>query len=133
MKVKKALIAAAGLILLSAIGLAGCGKNRELTKMSADTANLNLLQSSGSESGQSSSSDSDTDKSMQLTALADSQEAAQEIADLYGIELKSYSYGVATYTTDKNLQEILDLGQENDYPELTPDHESQLYTTQSSE
>ena len=130
---KKSYIVTAGLILLSAIWLSGCGKSQELTRISADDTNLNLPQTSEFETGLSSSVDSVANSSAQLTALADSQEDAQEIANLYGIELKSYSYGVATYTTDKNLREILDLGLENDYPELTPDHESQLYTTQPSE
>lgn len=132
MKIKRAFTITAGLILLSAIWPSGCGKNRELTKISADGTNSNLLQTSESGSGPSSSVNSSTDKPTQLTALADSQETAQEIANLYGIELKSYSYGVATYTTDKNLREILDLGLENGYPELTPDYESQIYTTQPS-
>lgn len=55
-----------------------------------------------------------------MTALADSLEKAQEIADLYGIELDSYSYGVAAYSTDKDISELLRLGEENDYPTLEP-------------
>lgn len=122
-----------GLILLSAAGFCGCGRNRELTKISSDDTTLELLQSSELENEPTPSTDSDSNVLSQLTALADTQEEAQEIADLYGIELQSYSYGVATYTTDKNLREIFDLGLENNYPELTPDFENQLHTTQSSE
>ena len=130
---KKTFIITAGLILLSAVWLSGYGKNRELTRISADDTTLNLPQASEFETELPTSVESVSSKASQLTALADSQETAQEIADLYGIELKSYSYGVATYITDKNLREILELGLENDYPELTPDYENQLYTTQPSE
>lgn len=129
----KKTVIAVGLILLSVAGLTGCGRNRELTKISSDDTTLELLQSSELENEPTPSTDSDSNVLSQLTALADTQEEAQEIADLYGIELKSYSYGVATYTTDKNLREIFDLGLENNYPELTPDFENQLHTTQSSE
>ena len=106
-----------GLVLLFVTGLCGCGWNRELTQKTTDievkTVEL-----------------SDSNEPTQLMALADTQEAAQEIADLYGIELNSFSNGVATYTTDKNLQELLELGQENGYPELSPDYENKLYTVQ---
>jgi len=121
----KKILVTLGFVLLSAAGLSGCGRNHELTRISSDNTNLELLPDSEPENEISPTS--------QLTALADTQEAAQEIADLYGIELKSFSFGVATYTTDKNLREILDLGLENGYPELTPDFENQLYNTQTPE
>lgn len=54
----------------------------------------------------------------ELTALADSQEEADEIAELYGIELKSYSYGVAVFTTEEDPQKLMQLGEEEGYPEL---------------
>lgn len=66
--------------------------------------------------------------SPQLTALADTLEEAQEIADLYGIELDSYSYGVATYSTDKDIAELLLFGEENNYPTLAPNQKSEINT-----
>lgn len=113
----KKMVFTVGFVLLSVAGLSGCGRNRELTKMTTDIE-VKTKELSGS------------DEPTQVMALADTQEAAQEIADLYGIELKNFSYGVATYTTDKNLQELLELGQENGYPELSLDYENQLYTVQ---
>ena len=65
-----------------------------------------------------------------LTALADDLEEAEEIADLYGIELDSYSYGVAVYVTDKDVQELISMGEENDYPTLAPNHKNKLHTVQ---
>lgn len=133
MKIKQVYFVTTGLLLLFGLWLSGCGQNRELTRLSADGVDSGSQLTPAFEEELSPPADSDAKSSVQLTALADSQEAAQEIADLYGITLKDYSYGVATYTTDKNLRDLLDLGLENDYPELTPDYENQLYTTQESE
>lgn len=118
-----------GLVLLSVAGLYGCGRNRELAKMIADD-NLPPLQKlepvdeNGSPIASAENNDSANKK---VIALADTREEAEEIAELYGIELSTYSYGVATYTTDKNLQELIDLGVENDYPTLTPNYEVELH------
>ena len=74
--------------------------------------------------------ENDGSAAIELTALADTREAAEKIAELYGIELSSYSYGVATYTTEKSLKELMNLGLENNYPELTPNYEQELFTEQ---
>lgn len=42
----------------------------------------------------------------EVIALADSQEHAQEIAAAYGLELKSYSYGVAVFLTSDPEQAV---------------------------
>lgn len=131
MKMKKAILAL-GLVLLSAIGLYGCGKSRELTRVSMDDAtslpqNFQPIDDTGSPNDATENTDSATSE---LTALADTREEAEKIAELYGIKLSAYSYGVATYTTDKGLREIMDLGIENDYPTLTPNYESKLHTEQ---
>lgn len=61
-----------------------------------------------------------------LTALADTQEEAEKIADLYGIELKAYSYGVATYVTDKDPEAVIAEGIEKGYPTLVVDQKIYL-------
>lgn len=61
-----------------------------------------------------------------LTALADTQEEAEKIADLYGIELKAYSYGVATYVTDKDPEAVIAEGIEKGYPTLAVDQKIYL-------
>lgn len=98
----KIVVLVLGLILLAAVGLWGCGGKKELTKVAVDD-NIPKLQKLVDKNDFSvESSENDGSTTTELTALADNQEEAEEIAELYGIELSSYSYGVATYTTDKN-------------------------------
>lgn len=124
----KRTVIAVGLVLLSVTGLCGCGWNRELTRMSPEDLpslqNLQPVNEDGSPIDSTGNSDSEL---TELVALADTREEAEEIAELYGIELSTYSYGVATYTTDKNLKELMKLGEENDYPTLTPNYEVELH------
>lgn len=54
-----------------------------------------------------------------LVALVDTQEEAQEIAELYGITLVSYENGVAAYHTDEDPFEVIARGNENGYPQLS--------------
>ena len=125
----KRIVIAVGLVLFSVAGLYGCGRNQELAKMVADD-NLPPLQKLGpvDENGSLITSAENNDSAnKEVIALADTLEEAEEIAELYGIELSTYSYGVATYTTEKNLQELIDLGAENDYPTLTPNYEVELH------
>lgn len=64
-------------------------------------------------------SSQDEKKETELIALAQDQEEAEEIAELYGIELLSFSDGVAVFTTDKELQDLMETGDINGYPTLT--------------
>lgn len=129
MKMKIAVLVL-GLILLAAVGLWGCGGKKELTKVAVDD-NIPKLQKLVDKNDFSvESSENDGSTTTELTALADNQEEAEEIAELYGIELSSYSYGVATYTTDKNPQELIELGIENEYPALIQNYEQELYMEQ---
>lgn len=54
----------------------------------------------------------------QLMALTETKEEAENIAQLYGIELISFSEGVATYRTEEEPREVIARGQENGYPQL---------------
>ena len=58
-------------------------------------------------------------KETELIALAEDQAEAEKTAKLYGIELISFSDGIAVYTTDKDPQELMELGDNNGYPTLT--------------
>lgn len=137
MKATRAVVAI-GLILLFVAGLSGCGRKRELveiTELERDNTERELIVLPIPESEMSSFSDGnsaedESEETTRLTALADDLEEAEKIADLYGIELDSYSYGVATYVTDKDVQELISLGEENDYPTLAPNHKDQLHTVQ---
>lgn len=61
----------------------------------------------------------DDKKEIELIALAENQQEAEKIAELYGIELSSFSDGVAVYITDKDPQELTELGEINGYPALS--------------
>lgn len=137
MKMKRAAVTI-GFTLLSMAGISGCGRERELVKMTEVESNntkgeiiaLPIPESEKSSSSTGDSAENESEATTRLTALADDLEEAEEIADLYGIELDSYSYGVATYTTDKDMQELISLGEENDYPTLVPNHKDKLHTAQ---
>lgn len=126
----KRIVLALGFVLLSAIGLGGCGKDRELTRVTADETipQLQNLEPADDDDSHADFKEDDAPAAAELVALADTLEEAEEIAELYGIELSTYSYGVATYTTDKNTAELMELGEKNGYPALTPNYENELYT-----
>lgn len=125
----KRTVIAVGLVLLSVTGLCGCGWNRKLTNPTSESAELKLTtMPEVTSSVDTIATDMESDGSPQLTALADSLEEAQEIADLYEIELDSYSYGVAVYYTDKDISELINMGMEKGYPTLAPNSKVELYT-----
>ena len=53
----------------------------------------------------------------ELYCLAESASEAEEIAASYGITLVVFGNGVATFTTDKDLHEVIEYGKKNN---LTP-------------
>lgn len=53
-----------------------------------------------------------------LMAMAETEEEAKKIAEQYGIELVSFSDGVAVYQTDEKLADVIARGQEQGYPQL---------------
>ncbi|MDE7270095.1 MAG: hypothetical protein K2N81_06430, partial [Acetatifactor sp.] len=67
------------------------------------------------------------DGRVELIALVDTEEGAQEIADLYEIELLSFSESVAVYATDQDPHELIALGQEKGYPLLSINQIQQLH------
>lgn len=137
MKIKRTTVTI-GLILISIIGLSGCGRERELVEMTERESGstereqmaLTLPERKVLSSVVGDSDEDESEETTRLTALADDLEEAEKIADLYGIELDSYSYGVAVYVTDKDVQELISLGEENDYPTLAPNHKEKLHTVQ---
>lgn len=54
----------------------------------------------------------------QLMALVETEEEAESIAEQYGIELTSFSEGVAVYKTEENPADVIARGQDNGYPQL---------------
>jgi len=55
-----------------------------------------------------------------LLATVENGEQAQEIAELYGIELVSVEGGLAKYHTELDIMELIQLGRENDWPPVQP-------------
>jgi phosphatidate phosphatase APP1 len=104
----------AGVVILAAVAAGVVGyhsyTNRDIyAKELAETQELGLKPTSSAET---------EDGQSELVAVVDSQLEADEISRLYGIKLKSYSYGVAVYTTDKDPAEVIRMGEEEGYPTL---------------
>ena len=55
----------------------------------------------------------DAVKGEELYCLADSQEEAEKIAESYDIVLVKFGHGVATFTTDRDLHEVIQYGKKN--------------------
>lgn len=109
-----------GLLLLAAGILAGCRSGKPAETAPAETkpvetaapetsASVETLPDAVSQEGQ-------------LVAAAQSQEEAQSIAELYGIRLVDWGYGVAKFYTDEDPREVIRRGQENGWPELDLNH-----------
>lgn len=63
-----------------------------------------------------------------LMATVDTEEEARDIAELYGITLVSFEYGVAVYQTEEDPIQVITRGQENDYPQLSLNLTRELYS-----
>lgn len=59
------------------------------------------------------------DEDAQLLCQVQSQEEADAVAELYGIELVSYYHGLATYRTEENPREVILRGETQGWPELS--------------
>jgi len=92
-----------------------------------ENSNTNNASTSGILSGEDKQSEPTPNGESEVIALADSEEEAQRIAGLYQIELKSFSLGVAVYTTDKNVAELIQMGKDNNYPEIAPNNQKYAY------
>ncbi|MDO4988923.1 MAG: hypothetical protein Q4E45_00295 [Eubacteriales bacterium] len=55
----------------------------------------------------------------ELYCLADSQEEAEKLAELYGIELVEFSNGVATFHAEEDPQTVITRGKDNGWPLLS--------------
>lgn len=54
-----------------------------------------------------------------LMSEAETEEAAREIAEQYGIEFISFENGLALYHTEDDPFEVIARGQENGFPQLS--------------
>lgn len=60
----------------------------------------------------------DADGVIQLSAPAKDEEEAKKIAQLYGIDYIGYYREYGQYETTKDYNELKELGEENNYPDL---------------
>lgn len=57
----------------------------------------------------------------ELLAIVETKEQAEEIADLYGITLKSWNTTkVAVFVTSRDIYDVIAEGKEKGWPELSP-------------
>lgn len=54
-----------------------------------------------------------------LFTLADSEEEGRKIADELGIEFESYSYGVATFLTEKDPYDVIEAAKKRNLPDIS--------------
>ncbi len=55
----------------------------------------------------------------ELFASIDSRDTAEELAELYGIILVDFSYGIAVFHTEENPIDVLSRGEANNWPKLS--------------
>lgn len=63
----------------------------------------------------------------QLLSIAETIQDAEKIAELYGITLICYQDCLAVYHTEKDPSELIRLGAENGWPELSLNHTRKPY------
>ena len=58
----------------------------------------------------------------QLVGLFEDEGQAKECAELYGIELMSFNYGVAVFKVEGDPKKLIEKGKDNGWPELSLNH-----------
>ncbi len=98
------------------------GRNHSSAEEKGDTGRNHSSAEEKGDTGRNHSSIEEEEimgEKVSMIALADTKEEAKKIAELYGIELVNFSYGVAEYETTKDPQELIALGEKNNYPTLS--------------
>ncbi len=98
------------------------GRNHSSAEGAGDTGRNHSSAEDDGDTGRNHSSTEEEEimgEKVSMIALADTKEEAKKIAELYGIELVNFSYGVAEYETTKDPQELIALGEKNNYPTLS--------------
>jgi predicted small lipoprotein YifL len=65
---------------------------------------------------------------MELYKLVESEEEAQRIAELYGIELVSVEQEIAVFHTEEDPAEVVRRGEENGWPRLSINRMKQAHS-----
>ncbi len=69
----------------------------------------------------------------ELIASCKDEKEAQDIADIYGIELVEYSLGVGTFHTDEDPVSVMNRGKKNGWPVLSINGRGEAFTVNESE
>ncbi len=121
------------LLIVLLLCLAGCGGRSSGTLSDAvqkETAAPQQTDVSSPEepwNGVSGTGIGDYAKGKELFTLAETEEEAKQIAQIYGIELVSFEYGVATFHTEEDPSEVVERGRENGWPPIEINHTMQAY------
>ena len=114
------------LLLLVLSGCAGAGADKVRPAERPD--DTGIPKEPGSvEEGQIGAGDEGPVEGKELLALVETEEEALRIAELYGIELVSFQYGVAAYHTEEDPVAVIRRGQENGWPALEINHKMHLF------
>ena len=99
------------LLLLAALALTGCADRFQPAPGPVPSGTARPAQAAEGE---------------ELMASVASREEAEEIAELYGIELVSCSEHIATFHTEEDLQTVIQRGKDNGWPLLEINHVMRL-------
>ena len=94
-------------LLIAVLALTGCARRLEPPASPRPSGSVQSPQAAEGE---------------ELLATVESQEEAEEIAALYGIELVSCSEHVATFHTEEDLYAVIQRGKDNGWPLLEVNH-----------
>lgn len=111
------------LILAAALLLCGCHAVENEVPPSRATQPTQPLPSDRTEPPQPD----DVSADGQLMGKAETVEAAEETASLYGIALVRYNHGIAVYHTEEDPEEVIRRGEENGWPQLYLNRTVNLY------
>lgn len=115
-------IAAAVLCALAAMGLTGCRDKTPSAVIPLDTTRTTAPADNARETAPRET----PAQSGQLTASAQTREEAEQIAELYGIELVDFAAPSALYATQEDPEAVIQRGIDNGWPLLEINHIKEL-------
>lgn len=102
-------------------GLIGCGTVYTINNTAESSQETSEEPSDISEL-QSIEVKQDVIEGEEFMCLCENEQEAKEIAKLYEIEFVNFANGVATFTTNKDLGEVIQKGKDNGWTELNVNH-----------
>ena len=112
------------LIMVIMIGITGCGRQAGPSPGGKETMTHTI--SMGKPDGNGGDLLTPVE-GRELTASANSEEEARDIAEKYGIELVSYGLGVAVFHTDEDPSAVIERGKKQGLPVLSKNTRSTTF------